>query len=189
MVIGSRTKSDGPRLTPLQQLLAEEDDLSVFDRPSRDRMYGNILVAAQFLLLGLCLLPLGPAWGTPTVVRALGLGLLAAGAVVLALGLAALRGSTRVHPIPAADSELRTTGIYAVVRHPMYLSVMLFAAGLTVSSGRLLALLSSMCLLGVLTVKARFEERLLSERFGWEYAAYCARVPAILPQPWRGRYR
>lgn len=176
-----------PQLTPLQQMLAEESDMSLFQRPNHDRAIGTALVTAQFGLLGLSLLPIGPALALPGWARAVGLALVGIGLVVGVLGLIGLGRDTRVHPIPAAGSALRTTGIYSVVRHPMYLAVMLCAVGVTVGSGRLLALLASCALAGVLAFKARFEERLLDERFGWEYATYASRVPAVIPR-WPRRW-
>lgn len=161
--------------------------MSLFQRPNHDRAVGTALVGAQFGLLGLTLLPLGPALAVPGWVRALGLACIGLGLLVGALGLISLGRDTRVHPIPAEDSALRTTGIYSVVRHPMYLAVMLCAIGVTVGSGRLLALLATCALAGVLTYKARFEERLLDARFGWEYATYASRVPAVFPR-WPRRW-
>lgn len=184
MAIGIRTTGERPAMTPLQIHLAEEADLAEPGSTSRARAFGNILVLAQFTLLALCVVPFGPAVALPGILRFLGLVLVGFGLVVGALGIAALGRNTRVHPIPAKGCELRTTGIYGHVRHPMYLAVMLSAVGLTLAGGRLLALLATVALPAVLTVKARFEEDLLCEKFGWEYAAYCAKVPAILPRPW-----
>jgi protein-S-isoprenylcysteine O-methyltransferase Ste14 len=184
MVIGNRATRERPAMTPLQIHLSEEADLTEFDRPSRMRAIGNVLVAAQFTLLGLCALPLGPALPTAGIIRIIGIVVILAGLVVGAMGIASLGRSTRVHPVPASEATLRTTGIYAHIRHPMYLAVMLVAAGLTLAGGRLLALLATLALAAVLTAKARFEEDLLCEKFGWEYAAYCAKVPAVIPRPW-----
>jgi protein-S-isoprenylcysteine O-methyltransferase Ste14 len=154
----------------------------------RHRQVGNALVAAQFLLVALCLLPVGPTFGGGQL-RWLGLACLALAALVGGLALLALGRDTRVHPIPAPTAELRTRGIYSVVRHPMYAAVLLACAGVTLASGRVLSLVALVLLSGVLHVKARFEDRMLSQAFGWQFAVYAQRVPAIVPQPWRGRGR
>lgn len=171
-------------LTPLQLLMAEEADMSAdpIDRAPGRRRKGNILVAAQFSLLGLCVLPLGPALGLPPVVRLVGLASLVLGLVVGVLGLLGLGRDTRIHPVPSEATHLHTAGIYGYLRHPMYAAVMLVAIGATLASGRLLAMMATLALAGVLTVKARFEEDLLTEQFGWEYSAYAARVPAVIPR-------
>jgi protein-S-isoprenylcysteine O-methyltransferase Ste14 len=145
---------------------------------------GNALVTAQFGLILLCVLPLGPTVGSGQL-RPLGLAcLLLAGAIGL-LALLAMGADTRVHPVPDHTAPLHTHGIYAVIRHPMYAAVILACLGVALSSGRILAIASWVVLLGVLHVKSGFEDRLLERKFGWENIVYAQRVPALIPQPWR----
>lgn len=183
MVSNSRIKTDRAKLTPLQVHLAEEAYLTENERPHRRaRPVGNALVAAQLLLMGACVAPVGPAMLTPIGFKVLGLALIATGLLVGVLAAVALGRSLRAHPIPADQGKLRTSGVYALVRHPMYLAVLLTAVGLTLLGGHLLALFATLALAAVLAAKAKLEEGLLYERFGWEYATYCSRVPAILPR-------
>lgn len=153
---------------------------------ARRRRIGDALVAAQFGLLGLGLLPLGPVAGGGQL-RPLGLACLGGAGVVGALGLAALGRDTRVHPVPGEQVRLRTSGAYAVIRHPMYAAVGLASLGLALSTGRVVAGAAFVALAGVLRLKAGFEDRLLQERFGAQFEQYAARVPAIVPRPWRSR--
>jgi protein-S-isoprenylcysteine O-methyltransferase Ste14 len=155
---------------------------------ARHRRIGNLLVAAQFGLILLCLLPVGPTMGTGQL-RPLGLACLAVAAVVGGLALLGLGSDTRVHPVPAAQTPLRVNGIYAWIRHPMYLAVLLATLGVTLSSGRVLSLLAFVALVIVLHVKADFEDRMLQEKFGWQFSVYASRVPALFPQPWRSHAR
>jgi protein-S-isoprenylcysteine O-methyltransferase Ste14 len=158
-------------------------------RSERHRRAGSALVAAQFGLVALCLVPVGPVlWAVPAA-RTAGLVCLGLAALVGVLALVGLGRHTRVHPVPAAEAPLRTGGIYGVIRHPMYAAVLLACLGVTLSAGRLLALLALVALAGVLRVKARFEDQLLAEQFGWQFAVYECRVPALVPQPWRSRRR
>jgi protein-S-isoprenylcysteine O-methyltransferase Ste14 len=154
----------------------------------RHRRIGNLLVAAQFGLIGLCLIPVGPAIGSGQL-RPLGLVCLALAAVVGGLALVAMGSDTRVHPVPDARTPLRINGIYAWIRHPMYAAVLLACLGVTLSSGRVLSLLASLALVAVLHVKADFEDRMLQEKFGWQFSVYASRVPALIPQPWRSHSR
>lgn len=154
----------------------------------RHRRIGNLLVAAQFILIGLCVLPLGPVIGSGQL-RPLGLACLALAAVVGGLALLAMGSDTRVHPVPDAQTPLRMNGIYAWIRHPMYAAVLLACLGVTLSTGRVLSLLSFLALVVVLHVKAQFEDRMLQEKFGWQFAVYASRVPAVVPAPWRSRAR
>jgi protein-S-isoprenylcysteine O-methyltransferase Ste14 len=150
----------------------------------RHRRIGNLLVAAQFGLILLCLLPVGPSIGSGQL-RPLGLVCLALAAVVGGLALLAMGSDTRVHPVPDAQTPLRVSGIYAWIRHPMYAAVLLATLGVTLSSGRVLSLLAFLALVGVLHVKAGFEDRMLQEKFGWQFSVYASRVPAVIPAPWR----
>ena len=161
----------------------------------RHRRAGNALVVAQFGLIVLCLLPVGPVLFGPGPgaadgpVRIAGLICLALAALVGGLAVLALGRDTRVHPVPHAGTRLHTNGIYAVIRHPMYAAVLLACLGVTLTTGRLLALLSLIALGVVLNLKARFEDRLLSAQFGWQFAVYASHVPALVPQPWRSLRR
>jgi protein-S-isoprenylcysteine O-methyltransferase Ste14 len=155
---------------------------------ARTRKVGWMLVAAQFGLIGVCLLPLGPAIGSGQL-RPLGVVLLGLAAVVGGLALLAMGRDMQVHPVPGASVPLHTHGIYAFIRHPMYAAVLLACAGVALSSGRILAIAAVLLLAVVLSVKARFEDRLLMARFGWQFAVYAGRVPAIIPQPWRSHAR
>jgi protein-S-isoprenylcysteine O-methyltransferase Ste14 len=154
----------------------------------RHRRIGTLLVVAQFTLVGLCLLPLGPAIGSGQL-RPLGLICLALAAVVGGLALLSLGSATRVHPVPDARTPLLVSGIYAWIRHPMYAAVLLACAGVTLSTGRVLSLLSLVVLTVVLHAKARFEDHMLQEKFGWQFSLYASRVPALCPQPWRSHAR
>jgi len=80
-----------------------------------------------------------------------------------------------------AGHQLITAGPYALVRHPMYLGVMLAAWGSLLLYRTWAVLGFSVIMLG-LAVRARREERVLSDEFGEAWRAYSARVPAWLPQ-------
>jgi len=72
------------------------------------------------------------------------------------------------------------TGIYGLVRHPLYSSVILLAVGWSLlwSSGAALA--ASVALAFLLDAKARVEERWLGEKFS-DYAGYARRVRRFFP--------
>jgi protein-S-isoprenylcysteine O-methyltransferase Ste14 len=66
------------------------------------------------------------------------------------------------------------------VRHPMYLAVLLFAAGFALGWRGVPQLLALALLAAVLHVKASREERLLAQKFP-EYREYAARTARIVP--------
>lgn len=153
-----------------------------------NRRIGNLLVATQFSLIGLCLLPVGPTIGSGQL-RPLGLACLVLAVAVGVLALVTMGSDTRVHPVPHAEAPLRSNGIYGWIRHPMYAAVLLACLGIALTGGRVLSLLALLGLMAVLRVKSGFEDRLLAERFGWQFAVYASRVPAVIPQPWRSHRR
>ncbi|MGV1003251.1 MAG: methyltransferase family protein [Candidatus Nanopelagicales bacterium] len=148
------------------------------------RRRGTVLVVGQFAFLLLTLLPVGPARQMPG--RWLFAGpLFLIGVAIGVTALLTMGRATRANPVPAPVGRLFTQGIYARVRHPMYLGVLMVAAASTLAGGRLLALLALVGLALVLLVKIRFEEKLLEAEFGWEYSVYATHVPALLPRMFR----
>lgn len=161
--------------------------------PTRSRqVIGDVLVVVQLGMIGVCLLlgllpasfRLGPVldWAVQPLAGLLLMGL---AAVLGGLGAVGLRSNLRIHPVPHPLGRLRTQGIYRWIRHPMYAAVLLGCLGAALVHGRLFALLAVAVLACVLMVKGRFEDQLLQEQFGWEFAVYIQRTPAVLPMPWR----
>ncbi len=100
---------------------------------------------------------------------------------VVAIGTAAEGTSERSTVNPRA-SRLRTTGLYSLVRHPLYSGNTLTAIGLAAFTTRWY-LPVIVLLLGLLyheRIAAR-EEAFLEERFGDEFRAWAGQVPAMIP--------
>lgn len=112
---------------------------------------------------------------------AVGLGLVAAG---LALHLHARRTLGRHWSAVVAvrdDHRLVTEGAYGVVRHPLYLAIVLLALGTLVAHPSW-AVLCAAAGIGVgVATKVRLEDRVLHEALGATWERYAARVPALLP--------
>lgn len=86
-----------------------------------------------------------------------------------------------------ARIELRTTGAYAVVRHPIYASGWVFSVGVAMLTGYPAALIGALVfLLGAMWFTRQEEKRLLALLDDPSaYDRYRARVPALFPRPWR----
>ncbi len=84
--------------------------------------------------------------------------------LILFFAFLALRPSLRVSPIPKNGAPLITSGIYKYFRHPMYLAVLLYGAGLTLNNLNVISILIWFMLLVTLIIKANFEDSLLLER-------------------------
>ncbi|MHB1473148.1 MAG: methyltransferase family protein [Dermatophilaceae bacterium] len=147
----------------------------------------RLLVAGQFGLIGIfVLLPGRHDWPVPatltvtcTVATVVGLAVMVIGATGLGRGLTAT-------PLPNAHAQLRTRGLYRFVRHPIYSGLLLTMGSITVNSGSGFRLLTFGVLVLLLTVKARWEETRLTQRFEG-YANYAARTPRFVPVRLRRR--
>lgn len=139
------------------------------------------LVGLQFVFLILLgFLPWGDLWqrGIGTIV--LGLVLVALGFGIALVAGAGLGRTLTPTPIPKADGELVTTGVYSVVRHPIYSGLLVLGIGLVVIGASVPHLLAWLALLSVLMTKSRLEERMLADQYP-DYAAYAARVGRLVP--------
>lgn len=110
-----------------------------------------------------------------------GVALFALGAVVGVWGVRSLGGSRTPNPTPKAGAELVQHGIYRVLRHPLYSSVMLASVSWALLWQSAAALVASVVLCAFFDAKARLEERLLLARFP-EYAAYRGRTWRFVPR-------
>jgi protein-S-isoprenylcysteine O-methyltransferase Ste14 len=79
--------------------------------------------------------------------------------------------------------ELVVSGPYGIVRHPIYTGMLLLVFGGMLASGFGVWVLLLALALPWLLHRVRVEDRLMAGRFGARYAAYRARVPALLPFP------
>jgi protein-S-isoprenylcysteine O-methyltransferase Ste14 len=157
--------------------------------PSRPRRFSRgegWVIAQSVLMAAIILVPrrIGalPSW--PPALARLGAVAGASGlALGAALGLAAgieLGPNLTPLPRPRVDASLVQTGAYALVRHPIYTSLLLAALGWSLLRTSTPALLLSVALAALFDRKASYEERWLTERFP-EYEGYRRRVRKLIP--------
>jgi protein-S-isoprenylcysteine O-methyltransferase Ste14 len=85
------------------------------------------------------------------------------------------------------DHELVTTGPFAVVRHPIYVSMLLFLLALAVATGHYLQLLWAVPVFAIGTrIRIVEEEKLLRAAFGPAFDDYARRTGALFPKIGRG---
>lgn len=146
------------------------------------RRIGWLFVGAQVvLLLALVALPGSDHWPTPGSLVAASWFISLVG---VALGLvAALRlgSSLTPTPVPSGRGELTTTGVYGLVRHPIYTAVLGIVIGIILRSGNLVAAAVGVVVILFFNVKARWEERQLAEHFSG-YPEYASRTPRFVPR-------
>lgn len=135
----------------------------------------NALTVAVLLLA-----PLFRGQWDNTAATIMGVVLFGVGAWFGIAGVRALGGNRTAYPKPLQDSKLVQHGVYALVRHPLYSSLMFASVGWSLAWSSGAALVASLALAILLDAKARLEERWLREKFP-DYAAYSQRVRRFVP--------
>ena len=126
------------------------------------------------------------AWWVP--VRVAGAVVLAACTVVLVQAFVRFVREGSGTPAPVAPTErLVVGGLYRHVRNPMYVAVVGAVLGQALLLGQPVLVLYAVAAGAGMAAFVRWhEEPVLTRRFGQDYAAYCAAVPAWRPRvrPW-----
>ncbi len=150
--------------------------------PVGDRNLGRLLVGGQLLLLLVIVItPPGHLWPRPPwVALAAGFAVLAS-TVILLFSFWQLGSALTAHPLPKENAELRTSGIYSWVRHPIYTGLLLLGVGAVIWNASLPSLLALVALFSLLAFKARWEEKFLLAKHS-QYSEYLAKVPRFFPR-------
>jgi len=109
-----------------------------------------------------------------------GLVLMVTGALLTSAGVVTLGRWLTPFPQPLPESQLRTTGAYALVRHPLYSGILLMACGWSLYSTSVAGLAFDVVLFVFFDRKAAREEIWLAKKFAG-YATYRGRVKKLVP--------
>jgi len=148
------------------------------------------LVAAWMILPYMAATPAGPPRGLPHFARetpmiALRWAAVGVGLACLALSIDCwlrMGKNWRMAVTPDQQTELVTTGLYGLVRHPIYaLSILLMLCTLVVAPTVPVALMAAIHI-ALMFAKARNEERFLSDRHGEAYRRYLERTGRFVPR-------
>ncbi len=113
----------------------------------------------------------------PNAVRMpLAMAVLIAGWLLARGGMKAVFGTERSQP------EVIDTGVFRIVRHPIYLGAILFYLGAILSTLSLASALFWLLIVGFYIWISRYEEKLLIEEFGEDYLNYKSRVGMLFPK-------
>jgi len=131
---------------------------------------------------------LGPDWTGPLrfLGIAFGITLITGGLLFIVRGVLDLGGAFTPVPRPRDDAELVESGVYGVVRHPIYGGLILAAFGGAIVQASVVAVALALTLAVVLWVKSRLEESWLEARYEG-YEAYRNRTPRFFPRVVRSR--
>ncbi|HEY9662170.1 MAG TPA: isoprenylcysteine carboxylmethyltransferase family protein [Allocoleopsis sp.] len=158
-----------------------------FNRESWKGQRGEYWVVAQaVLMLGYCLLPVyRPHWlvvsppllyGVWTIAALLAL----AGLILVSKGLLDLGINLTPLPYPREEGTLVQSGVYSVVRHPLYSGLLLAAKAWAIWQLSLTHLLGVLVGFLFFNLKAEREETWLTERYP-DYVSYQQHVKKLIP--------
>lgn len=141
-------------------------------------------VFAQFALLFVLLL--SPRDDTAysvmdPVLGYLGLVMVFTGIALAMLGFLGLGKSLTASPVPKKNGQLKTTGLYARVRHPIYFGLLLVAIGVVLDAGYWPQLPIAVLLYVLLNSKANWEEEMLKQQYP-DYKNYILKTPRFFPR-------
>jgi len=93
-----------------------------------------------------------------------------------------VRGDVSEELLPFREEELDTSGLYGLIRHPQYFSVLVMMWAAPAMSLTYLMLALNVTL--YFYVGSYLEARRLVAQFGQEYVRYQQQVPRVLPWRW-----
>lgn len=114
-----------------------------------------------------------PLWLAGQILFYLGIAIAVWAAILLGPNLTPL-------PKPKANGELIQTGLYRIVRHPIYFGVILVCFGWAAIEQTLYSLVLALVLLIFFDLKSRKEERWLIEKFS-NYETYRKKTKKLIP--------
>ena len=101
--------------------------------------------------------------------------------VFIIAGYLAGRGLTIVFAEVREEPIVIRTGVFGVVRHPIYLGAILFYLSLLVAFFSTIAAVVWVAIILFYIYLCKYEEKLLIEKFGSEYEQYKKTTPMLLP--------
>jgi protein-S-isoprenylcysteine O-methyltransferase Ste14 len=116
------------------------------------------------------------------VTRWSGLVLLAAGAMLRLLSMATLKSRFSAAVAVQEGHSLQTTGLYARIRHPSYLGILLMDLGFAGVFRSALGLALMPLAIWMFVKRMDVEERFMIDQFGDQYRNYMRRTSRLLPR-------
>jgi protein-S-isoprenylcysteine O-methyltransferase Ste14 len=137
-------------------------------------LFGGVWIADTFFLHYATILN----QHVPLTVRLpLAFATLLAGGYLAWMGMAIMFGEERKEP------RVVEKGVYALVRHPIYLGEILAYLGFLLFSISLAAVIVWLVAIAFLHHISRYEEKLLLDELGKAYEEYMCKVPMWIPRP------
>lgn len=111
-----------------------------------------------------------------------GVALCLSGTVLASYSQLSMKESWRVGVNPDEETQLVTTGIYSMIRNPIYTACIIYGIGIVVLAPHLVTLLSGLFgLISIVIYVKKIEEPYLLKKHGEGYRQYKAATGAYLP--------
>ncbi len=145
----------------------------------KDSALGWLLVSVQILVFVVfILLP----WREPSALSLVIGGVMVIAAIVfLVWAFTSLGKALTANPVPLEDATLRTSGPFALVRHPIYSGLLLGLLGLTIIMGSWWTMAWWFISVLFFWGKSRWEDTLLRSKYDETWIAWSATTPALVP--------
>jgi protein-S-isoprenylcysteine O-methyltransferase Ste14 len=91
-------------------------------------------------------------------------------------GMKAVFGTARENP------EVISTGVFRIVRHPIYTGAILFYLGATMITMSIASAAFVLIIIGYYIAIGKYEERILAEEFGNDYLEYKKKTGMLFPK-------
>lgn len=150
-----------------------------------NRTKGRILAAIQFVLLIIIIAhaiieSTRHNYSYSPVIYLLSIIFLVVGLISVILTLIEFKQMMTPNPVPLDNAQLRTGGIYSIIRHPMYFSVILLLTGGILYLRAYFTLVLDVAAVIFLIYKIGFEEKMLLEKFP-SYKDYQSKTKRLFP--------
>jgi protein-S-isoprenylcysteine O-methyltransferase Ste14 len=109
-------------------------------------------------------------------VKLIGAALLVCSLIMYILALISFGNSWRIGIDEKSPGNLVSRGIFGVTRNPIFLSLIVYASGAFLLSGRLILLVFAVLIAAGVQYQIVQEEKFLLSRYGKAYEDYCART-------------
>jgi len=151
---------------------------------NRDRLSLKLIMIGSLTALWASI---GLAFGTigtvhSVAVQVAGLVVMGIGIVVRSVAIAQLGRFHTPNVAVRTDHQLKTTGLYGLVRHPSYLGALISYLGLGLALGNWLSLVVIIGIVPCLYLyRIHEEDAAMLAAFGDAYRAYCTRTKRLIP--------
>lgn len=116
----------------------------------------------------------------PVIVKQIGAIVASVGVLVIVISMLQLNKNLSPFPTPKTDGELITTGLFSLIRHPIYTGIITMCLGYGIFQANSWKLLITLILYIFFYIKSTYEESMLITRFK-DYNNYKLTTGRFLP--------